>query len=183
MSDRLRRFGRARYAADRHYQRALTAWQDGRLPEARLAAENAIEMLPSQAEYQALLGWLLLEDDARAAALAAFDAALAQSPYDMLANYGRGRLAYADKDWDGAAGCFLSALAAQPERPETHYYLALVRHRQHQNGPAFTWMEGARDRFAAADDPRQDHCRLWLREFEKLLRDEMTPNASPENAG
>ena len=61
----------------------------------------------------------------------------------MLANYGQGLLAYRNKDWTLAAEYFTNALAAQPERAETQYYLAMICHRLGRNEDALEWMQSA----------------------------------------
>ena len=169
------RFGAKRFAADEYYARALQAYQAQRLPEAQEHIESAIELLPNHAEYLAMQGWIHLEGDETGAAKAAFDLALQANPYEMLANYGKGMLAYREKSWDSAAGCFLNALAASPDRPEIQYYLALVRHRQGENAQALQWMDAAKTIFAKASDDREERCHAWLREFEKLLPQAMSP--------
>lgn len=166
------RLGAARVAADEHYARALSAYEARRLQEAQGHIESAIELLPRHAEYQAMLGWIHMQDDATGLAQAAFDAALDANPYEMLANFGKGMLAYREKQWESAAGFFLDALAAQPERPEIQYYLALVRHRLGENARAEGWMRAAEANFAKANDERAESCQAWIREFVKLLRDE-----------
>lgn len=166
------RLGATRVAADEHYARSLRAYQAQRLQEAQGHIESAIELLPRHAEYQAMRGWIHLQDDAIGAAQAAFDAALDANPYEMLANYGKGTLAYREKRWESAAGFFLDAMAAQPERPEIQYYLALVRHRQGENAQAEGWMRAAMANFAKVNDDCAEKCQAWIREFLKLLRDE-----------
>ena len=66
----------------------------------------AIELLPTQAEYHATLGYFLLEDKDAIGAKGAFARALELHPYEMLANYGQGMIAYRNKDWQKAAACF-----------------------------------------------------------------------------
>ncbi len=168
------RLGASRVAADEHYAQSLSAYQARRLRDAQEHIESAIELLPHHAEYQAMLGWIHLQGDATPVAQAAFDAALDANPYEMLANYGKGMLAYREKQWESAAGYFLDALAAQPERPETQFYLALVRHRQGENAHAERWMRAAKANFAKANDDRAERCQAWIREFEKLLKEEST---------
>ena len=172
MTNFAQRLGGARVAADQHYASALRAFEGRRLAEAQGHIESAIELLPHHAEYQAMLGWIHLQGDADGAAQAAFDSALDANPYEMLANYGKGMLAYREKQWGSAAGYFLDALAAQPERPETQYYLALVRHRQGENAHARQWMRAAQANFAKAKDEREQACQAWIREFDTLIRKE-----------
>jgi len=162
------RLGASRFEADEAYLRALTAFRNKDLKTALAQIDVAIARHPNHAEYHAALAWFQLEHDDPSLARAGFDRAIAVNPYEMLANYGLGMLAYKDKDWEAAAGYFLNAMAAQPDRPETMYYLSLVRHRQGDNERALHWMEKAHEEFAAADDKREKQCRAWMREFAQL---------------
>lgn len=180
MARLVQRLGLTRYDADQYYREALQAYKKQNLEEAYAQIKLAIELLPTLAEYHAAQGFFYLEDGAQAKAEEAFDEALALNPYEMLANYGRGILAYNDKNWDEAANYFLDALAAQPTRPETQYYLAMVSHRQGQNGQALKWMQEAKNGFAKADDKRERNCERWMREFEKLVDDGVL-RFNPEN--
>jgi len=173
MTKLARRWGRARYAAAAHYKAALRAFLARDFQQARREAQAAIDLLPEQAEYQAAYGFFLLQAPPKrdqATAEAAFARALGLNPYEMLANYGAGMLAYQSKDWARAGDYFLRALAAQPKRAETQYYLAMVQHRLGRNDQARRWMEAAAVAFAKAGDGRDEQCRAWQREFEKLLR-------------
>ena len=172
MAKLIQRLGWTRYDADARYKRALRAYQQGDFVETQAQMRLAIELLPSHAEYHAAQGFFFLEDDSQSEAIAAFERALSLNPYEMMANYGRGIIAWRDKDWEAAAAAFLDALAAQPTRPETHYCLALAKHRQGDNALAFKWMQGAQSGFAKTKDKREERCRAWMRELMKLLEDE-----------
>ena len=169
MSKLAQRLGLPRYQADAHYRAALRAFVERDLEKAKAMLQPALDLLPSHAEYHAVLGFFLLEDKMQAAAMDAFERALALDPYDMLANYGRGMAAYRAKDWQAAESRFTDALAAQPQRAETLYYLAMVNHRLGRNAQALRWMSSAAAAFAKADDSRQSQCQAWTREFQKLL--------------
>ncbi len=162
------RLGLSRYQADERYALALSAFAKKDMPGARAEIQAALELLPRHAEYHAALGLFQLEGKAARQAAVAFERALALDPYDMLANYGLGALAYREKNWQSAEQFFLTALAAKPDRAETQYYLAMACHRQGRNAEAQRWMEAAQARFTKAQDRRQRHCSGWLREFAKL---------------
>ena len=164
-----RRFGVARYHADERYRAALKAQDERDLKTAIQEIEASIALLPSHAEYHAALGFFLLGGKDLAPAKDAFQRALDLHPYEMLANYGLGAIAYRDKQWQRAAACFTKALAAQPERAETHYYLAMVNHRLGDNHTALDWMKSAAELFVENEDRRESHCRAWIREFERLI--------------
>ncbi len=170
MSTLARHLGISRYRADEHYQAALRAFAGRDLPRAIVEIQFAIDLLPKHAEYQGAYGFFLLENKERAEAVKVFESALELNAYDMMANYGLGMVAYRAKNWRSAGDYFMNALAAQPARPETQYYLAMVQHRLGQNGEALRWMEAAGTGFAKAEDRRQRHCTAWIREFEKLLK-------------
>ena len=168
------RLGASRFEADEAYLGALAAIQRKDLKEALAQIESAIARYPSRAEYHATLAWFQLERGDSSPAREGFERTMTINPFEMLANYGLGMLAYKDKDWEAAAGYFLNAMAAQPDRPETMYYLSLVRHRQGDNVRALHWMQKADERFAAADDKRVKQCRAWIREFAKLADEDRT---------
>ena len=162
------RLGIPRYKADERYQAGLAAFTARDLKMAIAELQAAIELLPNHAEYHATLGFLLLEDKQRAKADVSFERSITLNPYEMLSNYGKGMIAYRAKDWKAAAGYFASALVARPNRPETQYYMAMVKHRLGKNGDALNWMRSAAAGFATAKDRRESHCSAWMREFEKL---------------
>lgn len=161
--------GISRYEADEHYRAGLAAFVRRDLPKSIQALETAVELLPKHAEYHAALGFVLLDDKRQREAVAAFERALKLNPYEMLANYGSGLIAYRAKKWLEAKNYFTVAHAAQPKRAETHYYLAMVNHRVGQNADALRWMERAAKAFAETNDRRESHCAPWMREFQKLL--------------
>ncbi|MCY4021082.1 MAG: tetratricopeptide repeat protein [Chloroflexi bacterium] len=168
------RLGASRFEADEAYLGALAAYRRKDLKEALAQIESAIARHPSHAEYHATLAWFQLERGDASPAREGFERTITINPYEMLANYGLGVLAYKDKDWETAAGYFLNAMAAQPGRPETMYYLSLVRHRQGDNERALHWMQKAQQEFAAADDKREKQCHAWMREFAKLADEDRT---------
>lgn len=180
MARLVQRLGLTRYDADEHYKLALQAYKKSNIEEAYAQIRQAIELLPTLAEYHATQGFFYLEDGAKEKAQEALDEALALNPYEMLANYGKGIIAYNDKNWEEATAYFFDALAAQPMRPETQYYLAMVNHRQGANAEALKWMTQAKNGFAKAGDKRERNCDRWLREFEKLVEDGVI-RFNPEN--
>ena len=164
-----RRLGLSRYEADERFRAALSAYSGRNLKAAKAEAELAIELLPTQAEYHATLGYFLLEDRDAIGANEAFARALELHPYEMLANYGQGMIAYRNKSWQTAAACFTNALAADPSRAETQYYLAMVNHRLGHNSEAVKWMQAAAAAFGESEDQRERHCHAWIKEFIRLI--------------
>ena len=171
MARLVQRLGLTRYDADEHYKQALIAFKKQNIEEAYAQIRQAIQLLPSLAEYHAAQGYFYFEDGALDKAEEAFDKALELNPFEMLANYGLGMIAYNEKNWEDASTYFLDALAAQPTRPETQYYLAMVNHRQGANTQALKWMNEARQGFEVAGDRRERTAERWIREFEKLVED------------
>lgn len=161
--------GLSRYEADERFRAGLNAYRERNLKAAKAEVELAIELLPTQAEYHATLGYFLLEDKDAPGAMEAFARALELHPYEMLANYGQGMIAYRDKDWERAAASFTNALAADPSRAETQYYLAMVNHRLGHNSEALKWMNAAAASFAENEDQRERHCQAWIKEFVRLI--------------
>ena len=161
--------GIKRYQADERYRAALHAFAERDLSSAQATLNDALDMLPGHAEYHAAQGFFAQSDKAYDRAESSYARALQLNPYEMLANYGRGMAAYRAKQWQLAAERFSTALAADPKRAETLYYLAMTQHRLGDNAEALNFMAAAAERFAKCDDQRERHCHSWMREFEKLV--------------
>ncbi len=179
MTRLVQRLGLTRYEADEYYKQALAAYQKRHLDEAILAMERAIELLPTNAEYYAARGFFYLEDGVKDKAGEDFEAALRHYPYETLAHYGRGVIAYASKNWDEALAHFTDAYRSRPERPETLYYLALTYHHKGQNAQALGLMQQANAHFEQADDKRKADSGRWLRELEKQVAQQQQAPAPP----
>lgn len=160
------RLGLPRYEADEYYKRALAAFDKGDYDQAIDNLDKAIDVLPTRSEYYAARGYVFLNDGVKEKAEADFEEALKLHEFEMLAHYGRGVLAYKDRNWEDAETAFSRALAVDPERAETLYYLALVFHRQRKNEQALRLMQKAQELFESAGDKRRTDARQWVREFE-----------------
>ena len=164
------RLGLTRYEADEFYKQALEAYEKKDLEAALLAMSEAIALLPTNSEYYAARGFFYLEDGVKPKAREDFDQALEIYPYESLAHYGRGMLTYQEKNWEEAVAHFTEAYRANPERPETLYYLALAHHHNGENEKAQPLMEQARAKFEADNDRRRTDAAKWTRELDKLIR-------------
>lgn len=165
------RLGLTRYDADEHYRQALDYYRRRNLEQALLHIGLALQLYPYHAEYHAAQGLFYLEDGIHEKATAAFEAALRLNTYEPLAHYGLGALAYQRKAWPDALHHFQQAWAAQPERAETLYYLALTTHHLGDNAKAQAWMRQAQAAFDQQDAKRPSRdAAKWLAEFDKLLR-------------
>lgn len=163
-----RRLGTARFEADEYYQQALDGYRKGRYDVAINALNNALALLPKRAEYYAMRGFIYLEDGVRDKAQADLTQALRLNPLEMLAHYGRGMLAYQSGNMEEALAHFSDAYKADPQRPETLYYLALIYHRQKQHEVARRLMDVGMG-FLPAEDRRRNDFQKWLREFDKII--------------
>lgn len=172
MAKLTQRLGLPRFEADEHYKLALAAFDKGDYDQAIDHLNKAIDLLPTQPEYHAARGYIYLRDGVNDKAQDDFDAALKYHEFEMLAHYGRGMMAYKDKNWEDAETFFSRALAVDPERAETMYYLALVYHRQKKNAAALALMQKALAKFEAANDKRRTDARQWVRELEKQAQQE-----------
>ncbi|QPC84905.1 tetratricopeptide repeat protein [Phototrophicus methaneseepsis] len=162
------RFGLTRFDADEYYKLALKAFQKNNLAEAILNMNHALNLLPYRAEYYAARGFFHLEDGVIEKAAEDFDQALQISKYEMLANYGKGVIAYKDKDWEGASQYFLAAWAAAPDRAETLYYLAMVAYRLRDYERAADWMQRAIKAYGQRGEKKHiTNAQDWLNEFKK----------------
>lgn len=168
MSKLTQRLGLPRYEADELYRRAMSFYQKDDYDQAVDALNKAIDLLPTRSEYYAARGFVYLQDGVDEKALPDFDEAIRLYPFEMLAHYGRGMIAYRARDWDEALAHFNTAYAAQPDRPEVLYYLALVHHRQRSNVRALELMRAAVEGFEKANDKRRADANRWVRELEKL---------------
>lgn len=166
------RFGLTRYEADEYYKQALQAYDKKNLNDAILAMEQAIELLPKNSEYYAARGFFYLEDGVINKAADDFERALKIHPYETLAHFGRGMIAYNSKNWDEAQAHFTDAYHADPERPETLYYLALVHHHKRDNARALEFMKQAQSLLDQRGDKRQADANRWIRELTKLVEEQ-----------
>lgn len=169
------RLGFTRYEADEYYKQALDAYAKRKFDEAILSMDQAIDTLPTKSEYYAARGFIYLEDGVKNKALADFEKSLKLYRYEMLAHYGRGVIAYDDRNWDEAVAHFSDAYRADPKRPETQYYLGLLYHRKGNNEAARQLMEQALAGFEAANDRRKADAAKWVKEFQKQLETKAKP--------
>jgi tetratricopeptide (TPR) repeat protein len=169
MANLTQRLGLPRYEADEFYKLGLAAFAKGDYDQAIDNLNKAIDLLPTNSEYLAARGYMFLRDGVRDKANNDFDSALRHHEFEMLAHFGRGILAYKDKNWEDAETAFSRARAVEPERAETLYYLALVYHRQKNNKAALPMMQQAEDLFEIAKDKRRLDARQWVREFQKQV--------------
>lgn len=173
------RLGMTRYEADEYYRIALDKFDKKKLEEAINNIDLAIDMYPRRAEYHAVRGYFRLQDGTPVEAGEDFDQALAINPYEILANFGKGVIAYNHKDYDQALDYFTKAWAAQPERAETLYYLGLTFHRKRDNVQAKFYMSQAADTYEkTAETDREARKRMrsaekWLSEFDKLIAEQL----------
>jgi tetratricopeptide (TPR) repeat protein len=163
------RLGLTRYEADEFYKKGLAAYEKRNLDEALVNLSDAIDALPNHAEYYAARGFVYLEDGIEDKAGADFQQALKLYPYEMLAHYGQGILAYRSKQWEPALNHFLNAYRADQKRPETLYYLALVYHHLGQYENALQVMRQAQAALDANGDKRKSDAGKWVRTLEKLV--------------
>jgi tetratricopeptide (TPR) repeat protein len=162
------RLGFTRFEADEYYEQALAAYKKRDFDGAYDAMTKALERLPGNAEYYAARGFFHLEDGAIIEAKADFEAALKHDPYEMLAHYGNGMLAYRDEEWETALQHFTKAYHADAQRGETLYYLGMVYLRLKRTADAINMMELARQALEKADDKRVKTAERWIRELGKL---------------
>ena len=163
------RLGFTRFEADEYYKKAITAYNKRNVEEAILNMEHAIELLPTNAEYYSARGFFYLQDSIDNKAQADFEAALKLYPYEMMAHYGRGIIAYKQKNWDEAVAHFTDAYHCDPKRAETHYYLALTHHHKYENQQALAYMNMAVAGFDAKGDKRKRQAERWVKTLTDLI--------------
>jgi tetratricopeptide (TPR) repeat protein len=172
------RLGFTRYEADEYYREALQHYGKRKVNDAILSMERAIELLPTNAEYYAARGFFYLEDGIDKKAAVDFEKALELYSYEMMAHYGLGMIAYKAKKWDEAQEHFTNAYRANPERPETLYYLALSHHHKGENTPALAYMQQAEVLFEANEDKRKSQTGRWVRQLQKLAKQARLPEGN-----
>jgi tetratricopeptide (TPR) repeat protein len=169
------RFGITRYEADEHYHKAIESYQKGNLDQAILEMNEAIDLLPSRAEYLAARGLFLLEHGLKEEAESDFENALMHNPYELLANYGKGVLSYRRRQYLEAREYFMNAWAVNETRVETLYYLALAEHHLNHYQKALDWMQQAIAQFELRGEDDKDARRhkrdaeRWIAEMERML--------------
>jgi tetratricopeptide (TPR) repeat protein len=164
------RLGMTRFEADEYYRQALDAYARRDLGLAVDQMNYAIELLPTKSEYFAARGFFQLEDAAYDEAEKDFARALAIFPYEMLAHYGRGVIAYRNKDLDTALAHFTEAYRADPNRGETLYYLGMIYLAKGDPVSALDLMVRAQKAFEAAGDKRKSNADRMVRELGKLAQ-------------
>jgi tetratricopeptide (TPR) repeat protein len=171
MSNLAARFGLTRYEADEYYRIALDYYLKRNLDQALVNIGHALRLQPHNAEYHAAQGYFFLEDGVMDKAQVAFDAALRHNPYEVLANYGKGVIAYKAKDWQTALPFFMTAWAADAARGDTLYYLALTQHHKGDNRAALQWMQQAHKAFEGQENAKKQSrdAARWLAELEKII--------------
>jgi tetratricopeptide (TPR) repeat protein len=172
MSQMGSRFGSKRFEADEYYRQALEVYRKKKdavtLESAIRHIDDAIRIY-ARSEYYAARGLFYLDSGNASKAQGDFEQALKLFPMEMLAHYGRGMIAYDDRNWDEAIAHFADAYRADPNRPETVYYLALAYQRKGENQIARQVMEVAHNLFPESDKRRRDAYN-WMRELDKLLK-------------
>jgi tetratricopeptide (TPR) repeat protein len=164
------RLGFTRYEADAAYRRALEAYRKGDFDAALDLLNAALDAQPGRSELLAARGLVYLEDGEKDRARADFEAALKAFPYEMLAHYGLGALAYREGRWEQALDHFTHALYIDQARGETLYYLALT-HYQLKNYPqAQALMQRALERLDAAHHKGKTDAARWLRELSRQMQ-------------
>lgn len=171
------RFGITRYEADEYYRLALQAYEKKNLEEAILKVDDAIRLYSRRAEYYATRGFFRLEDGIDNKASEDFDQALVINPYELLANYGKGVIAYNSEEYEQAFDYLAKAWAADNNRVEVLYYLALVYHRLRNNYEAKRWMQQAVEVYEKVAETDRDarkamkNAERWIKEFDKLIKE------------
>lgn len=167
------RFGINRYEADENYRKALEYYHMKNLDQAVLHMNNAIELQGRRAEYYAARGFFRMEDGIMDEAADDYDKALQLNRYEILANYGKGVLAFKENQAEAALAYFMNAWAADNDRAETLFYIALCHHRLQDNAQALQWMQQADAIYGASEDRearrRKRVAERWLKVFEEIL--------------
>lgn len=164
------RLGVQRYEADQLYKEALTAMQKRDRKGAIAKLNEAIRLLPTNAEYWAARGLMYYEEGTDHLAKADFERALKSYKHEMLAHYGLGLVALRDDRAEDAITHLEAAFKVDPERPETHYALAMAHDMAGHTTNALTWMQRAHDRFDALGDKRKNDAQRWLTTLRRKAR-------------
>lgn len=169
MARLVQRLGLTRFDADEAYKKGLDAYKKGDFDEAITLINEAIELLPSNAEYFASRGLVFLEDGILDKARKDFEQALKLYDFEMLAHYGLGVIEYNEKNWNAALKHFMDAYQADPSRVETVFYIGLVYYQIKDYVTALKVLHQVREQFEARGDKRRTLANKWIQEIEKLI--------------
>lgn len=164
------RLGLPRYEADLVYKEALAAYIKKDLDAAIARMNEVIRLLPTHSEYWAARGMMYLEDGVLDAAKADFERAVKAFKLEMLGHYGLGAVAYREERYDEALVHLTEALRLDPDRMETHYYMALVLDKLDRPAEALDWMTRAHDELDAAGDKRKSDAVRWLNQLRRRAK-------------
>ncbi len=164
------RLGVQRYEADQIYKEALTAIQKHDRKGAIAKLNEAIRLLPTNAEYWAARGLMYYEEGTDDLAKADFERALKAYKHEMLAHYGLGLVALRDDQAEQALKHLEAAFKLDPQRPETQYAIALAHDKAGHPADAVPWMERAHDQFDALGDKRKNDAQRWLTTLRRKAR-------------
>lgn len=164
-------FGLNRYEADEYYRMALEFYRKHNLNEAITYMNYALQLQPKNPEYLAARGFFHLENGVLERAQTDFDMALGRNAFEVLANYGKGVIAYQSKDNKTALDYFMKAWAAEETRAETHYYIALCLYRLARYADARAWMLNAYRLFEQkADKAHLKDADRWMMEIDSARK-------------
>lgn len=124
----------------------------GKVDQGLTAIRRCIADNPSQAKAHVVLGYLLLDRDDAAQALASFDQALVLEPQSSAARTGKGIVLARTGDLRAAETVLKEALKLNPDPARTHYELGLVYERLGD-------MKAALGHFKQGIDSCQQHTR------------------------
>lgn len=160
----------ARYDADLLYKDALAAYMKNNPKAAIEKLNEAIRLLPSNAEYWAARGLMYYELGTDDLAQADFERALRSFQGEVLAHYGLGLVALRDGRPDDAIAHLSTAHGLDPQRAETMYALALAHDKAGHALDAVEWMERAYDRFDATGDKHKADAQRQLTTLRRKAR-------------
>jgi len=119
-----------------HYKLAMVLWQTDKPKRALEEAVKAVSQKPEDANYQALLGKLWVENSQGDKALEAFERALLYNAYLPEAFLYRGDYYMEQEAWDKAISDFMHLDSLVPGQPEIYFRLAHCHHGKLKYKPA-----------------------------------------------
>lgn len=155
-----RRLSRRLTLAERYYERALHAYNRGRLDAATADLDEAILAEPKRAELYIARGLVLLADHRPQDAEEDFAYGLMLDPTQWGAYYGRGQRAFEEGDYRSAVDAFSRAQRIAPDRVEIYVYRAVAIHQLGQTDEALRDLRYAQA-LLAPDDKRLRQINRW----------------------
>ena len=146
---------RQRQPAYESYDRGRAALVDGRLDEAERLANEAVRLLPGEAQFHSLLGDIDIERERFADAVGHYDAAIARNDRFFYYHLRKGLTQQRLRQWDGAAAELTASIDLLPTA-DAYYGLGRIAEQRGDRAGALEHYARAAQSSSAAGQAAQD---------------------------